>query len=342
MSVNYPAREQERTIAFGVRKQTNISTQAIVGDVWRLSRNDAGYTRRKPITENDAAYYGKGHEWATEVGLVSWQQAFSFKKDLSAEIIAWASAFGLGVCTPTGGTGANIYTNTPIGITTGLELPYFTWAEQQRSSDSIVDFAAVGCVVEGFLVEISYGPGRAASQITIDVIGCGLETTPSGYTFPASTAEKLLPSASVALTCNGTDYVTLKRLQSLKWGWKNNILVNQGFYPGSGTDDGAAVCGRLMIGARVPILSFSALLTNASDEYTKLIGSTTGTCVITQTYDAASTYTATFAKVGYSVIDIGDADGLSVVNVECIPMYSAGVLTVVAKSLVDHICLPPA
>lgn len=341
---NYAAREQERAVCFGKGKQTDIATAQVVANMWRLTKLEAGSGRRKLNAEDDAAEYGKGHEFAEAVYPVNWDQSFSFSKYLSAEMIAWACSFGLGTSVKSGTTPNFVYTCTPLDFTTGLELPYFTWAEQVRASDSVTDFAAIGCAVEGFMVEVSSGPGRAASRISIDVVGSGKETAPSTITFPAATAEKLLGSATLAATINGTDYITLLRLQSLRWGWKNNLMTDQGFYPGSGTDDGAAIRGRLEVGTRQAFLSFVARKTEDSDEMTKILAGTTGTAVITQTYDSNNTYTATFQKVGFKVIDEGEDSGLITVNCEMAPMYHAsnGLISVVCKAATDGICEAPA
>jgi len=69
--------------------------------------------------------------------------------------------------------------------------------------------------------------------MTVNWVGSGLLTTPSGITVPAITAENNMLAASMSLSVNGVDYVSTKRIQSGSVGWKNNLLLNAGFYPGS-------------------------------------------------------------------------------------------------------------
>jgi len=74
---------------------------------------------------------------------------------------------------------------------------------------------------------------------------------------PAATLEKLLPSASLALTINGVNYVSNKNIVSLETSWKNNVRLDGGFFPGSGFQtpgDGAsgAIRGRLEFGPALP------------------------------------------------------------------------------------------
>ena len=94
---------------------------------------------------------------------------------------------------------------------------------------------------------------------------------------PAATVEKLLPSASLALTINGVDYVTNKNIVSLETSWKNNIRMDAGFFPGSGfqTPGDAttgAIRGRLEFGNRQGTLKFVARFDNNSTELTQAQG----------------------------------------------------------------------
>jgi hypothetical protein len=162
---------------------------------------------------------------------------------------------------------------------------------------------------------------------------------------PAATTEKLLPSASLTLSINGVDYVTNKNIVSLETGWKNNIRMDSGFFPGSGfqtAGDGStgAIRGRLEFGNRVGNLKFVARFQNGSDEYTKLKAQTAGTAVITLAYDSNNSLQLTWQKIAYSTVEIAETDQILTVAVDCVPMYDItnGILTAVAKCGVDGIC----
>ena len=168
----------------------------------------------------------------------------------------------------------------------------------------------------------------------------------TGITMPAATAEKLLPSASLTLSINGVDYVTNKNIVSLETGWKNNIRMDAGFFPGSGfqtAGDGStgAIRGRLEFGNRAGNLQFVARFENGSTEYTKLKAQTTGTAVIhARVRRQQLARSLTWQKIAYSVVEIAETDQILTVAVECIPMYHStnGILTAVAKCAVDAIC----
>src|SRR5512133_2655479 len=231
-------RLQEVQVCFGKGKQADIATAQAAAVMWRLNKLNAALANPKLATENDAEEFGKGHEFATQTFKTSWNVNGTLEKYLSAEIAAWAMAFGLGKVVKAGANPNFVYTCTPLFPASGdaAELPYFTYVEQIRPGAGVVlDRMAIGCAVEGWQISIGSGPGRANSKISIEFVGSGkVVDAATGITMPAATAEKLLPSASLALTINGVNYVSNKNIVSLETGWKNNLLADAGFYPGSG------------------------------------------------------------------------------------------------------------
>ena len=162
---------------------------------------------------------------------------------------------------------------------------------------------------------------------------------------PAATLEKLLPSASLALTINVVDYVTNKNLVSLETSWKNNVRMDSGFFPGSGFQSAGdatsgAIRGRMEFGNRQGTLKFTARFENGSTELTKLKAQSTGTAVITLTFDTNNSLAITWQKVSFATAEIGETNDFVTVAVDCTPEYDAtnGVISAVAKCGVDGIC----
>ncbi len=217
---------------------------------------------------------------------------------------AWAICFGLGKVVKSGATPHFVYTCTPLIPANGdsAELPYFSFVEQIRPGAGVVlDRMEVGCCVEAWTITIGSGPGRANSKITVEFHGSGKLTEPSAVAMPAATLEKLLPSASLALNINGTDYVTSKNIVSLETSWKNNVKMDAGFVPGSGfqtADDATsgAVRGRLEFGDRQGTLKFTARFDNNSTELAKLKAQTTGPATILLQFDANNSLSITWQK----------------------------------------------
>lgn len=341
-------RLQELLLGIGFGKQTNISTPNLATAVWSLRKLNAQLANPKLKIEDDAAEYGKGNEFAFQTFDTSWDVAGSLEKYLGSEIGAWAMAFGLGKVVKSGTAPNFVYTCTPLMPSNGdaTELPYFTMVEQIRPGvGAVLDRAQVGCVVEGWTITIGSGPGRAQSKIVIEYAGTGQYITPSAIVLPTQMVENLLPSASLAVSINGVDYVSNKNIVSLETSWKNNVRLEQGFFPGSGFQTSGdatsgAIRGRMEYGNRVGGMKFVARFDATSSEYAKLRAQTTGTAVFTLTHDANNSLQITWEKVDFTNVEIGETDQFATVAVECLPMYDAtnGLVTAVATVGHDGIC----
>jgi hypothetical protein len=325
------SRIQNKILGLGLAKQTDIATASLT--FIRFRQLNAELAPSGLVTENDAAEIGKGDEFISSTGVypVSWNPLARIDKYSSAEFMCWAFAYALGGVTEVTGT----YTIKPIDVCAhGLELPYFSVAEQVCETGGMaLDNAFLGCAIEDVTWDFNYGPGRQSGRVTVNWVGSGRMTTPSGVTIPAAVAEHYMLSASMTLTINGTDYIAAKTMLSGQIAWKNNLLVGPGFYPGSGVQNGAAVRGRIEIGARASTLTFTARLLKNSDEYAKLIAATTGTAVITATFDATHTITFDYPSVQYETVVNGEQDGIVSVTVTVATKSDPtnGVITITAQ-----------
>lgn len=342
MPVYPPARVYETLTCWSFKKQADIATPQNSAAMWSLAKTDPTMASFQPVNETDASWIGKGHEFATRVFPSYNDTGLNIQKFLSSEIAAWASAFALGNVVVTG-TGPYVYTITPIDPTTGVqELPYFSYVEQIRpGANVILDRLLKGCAINTVQFNAVKGPGLQSATCAIQCVGRGEQVSPSTITIPATTQEHPMRAASLAMTFLGFDYVANKNIESLTWGWNNNLDTSGGFFPGSGVDaNGYAVRGRVEIGNRQPILSFQARLLKNSPEYAALLAQTTGTAVITLTYDVNNTCTWTYQKLAYSVVEVGTAGDKVAVNVTAAPLYDAtnGILTVSATCPQTNIC----
>jgi hypothetical protein len=305
------SRIQSKVLGLGLGKQPDITT--VSPTFLRFRQLNSEIAPSGFMTENDAAEIGKGDEFVSDVFPVSWNPLARIDKYSSAEFMAWAFAYALGGVTEATGT----YTIIPLDpCVDGLELPYFTVVEQVCESGGMaLDNAFLGCAVEDVTYDFNYGPGRQSGRVTVNWIGSGKMTTPSGATIPAVTKEHYMLTGSMQLTINGTDYITQKTILSGQIAWKNNLLVGPGFFPGSGMQDGAAIRGRLEIGARASTFTFTARLLKNSDEYAKLLAQTTGTADVSVSFDATHSIAFHFPMVQYETVVNGEQDGIVSVTV---------------------------
>lgn len=335
-----PGNVRETLIAFSKGKQVDIETAN--STLLRLTKTNAQFNSVRLNTENDAADIGKGHEFSTQVFNTSWDATLRVEKYLTSVWAAWAFGFALGGVSEAPPN----YTITPSDpVTDDILLKYFTYAEQIRPGGSaIIDRAAIGMAVSRLELNVSYGPGRASSTLAIDAVGSGLVAKPSGLSIPSSTAEFRLPSASLELTALSVNYVTLQRILDLNLVWENNPRMDLGFFPGSGFQapgdgDSGAVRGRIWHGDRRCSFQFNTLIEAGSTEETKQLDGTVGTVTIHLSNGVDHDLLITLHAVRYSVVEIGDIDGLTKVQVTCESLYddSNGIITVVVKTNVTGI-----
>ena len=273
-----PANIQETKIAFGYKAQTDVATSNLITDMWSLTKVNPALSVVSPINETNALDIGKGNEFPSQVFPSHQDASTGLEKYVSSEFMAWLFCFctGNAVKTPAG-TGFQ-YVSTPNDpAVTCINLPCFTWDEQIRPApNSVIDRALIGCVVNDWTLTMSSGPGRANCRVACTLPGSGRAQNPGLTPLPAVTAEHFLNAAGATITINGIDYVLSQSFISLEFRWNNNVRLDTGYFPGSGTQNGYAVRGRMEYGVREMTLNFVARAQKGSQEYTNLINQTEG------------------------------------------------------------------
>jgi hypothetical protein len=317
-----PANIRETKIAFGFKPQAALETSNTALEMWSLTKTNPALAVITPNTEDDGQDIGKGDEFPTQVFPTSVDVAVPIEKYVSSEFLAWQFCFVTGKATKVAaGTGWK-YTAVPSDpVVNCINLPPFTYAEQIRPSpDSVIDRAAIGCVVNDFAIMMESGPGRANCRVTSNWVGTGRTAAPSTLTLPPVTAEHFLNAASATITINGIDYIAQQSFISLEFRWNNNVRLPTGFYPGSGTQNGFAVRGRMEYGNREITLSFVARAAKGSQEYLNLISQAPGSLLITLTGAVIGAGPDTHGmrivapKTVMSAVVNGEADGIVTVN----------------------------
>jgi hypothetical protein len=274
-----PANIQETKIAFGYKPQTDVPTANLLTEMWSLTKVNPALSVVSPINETNALDIGKGNEFPSQVFPSHQDASTALEKYVSSEFMAWLFCFTTGQATktPAGTTGFH-YSATPNDpAVTCINLPCFTWDEQIRPSpNSVIDRALIGCVVNDWTLTMSSGPGRANCRVACTLPGSGHAQSPGLNPLPAVTPEHFLNAAGATITINGIDYVLSQSFISLEFRWNNNVRLDTGYYPGSGTQNGYAVRGRMEYGVREMTLNFVARAQKGSLEYNNLINQTEG------------------------------------------------------------------
>ena len=320
-----PANVRETKIAFGYKPQPDVATENLPAEMWSLTKTNPALMVMTPINETDANDIGKGDEFPTQTFPTNIDVAVPLEKYCSSEFMAWLFCFTTGKATKTpAGTGFTYAAVPGDPVVNCINLPPFTYAEQIRTPpDSIIDRAAIGMVVNDWTLTMESGPGRANCRVAVNCVGTGRYASPSAVTpWPAVTAEHFLNAASASINIVGIDYIINASFISLEFRWNNNVRLASGLYPGSGTENGYAVRGRMEYGNRECALAFVARATKGSPEYNALMAQPQTEGPVTVTTSGATIgagpskhgFTINFPRAVFTAVANGDADGIVTVN----------------------------
>ncbi len=277
-----PANIQETRIAFGFKPQTDVATPNLITEMWSLTKVNPALSVVNPINETNALDIGKGNEFPSQVFPSHQDTSVALEKYCSSEFLAWLFCFTTGQATKSpAGTGGFVYVATPNDpAVTCINLPCFTWDEQIRPApNSVIDRALIGNVVGDWTLTLSSGPGRANCRVACTLPGSGRAQSPGLSPLPTVVAEHFLNAAGASIIINGIDYVMSQTFISLEFRWNNNVRLDTGLYPGSGTQNGYAVRGRMEYGVREMTLNFVARAQKGSTEYNNLLSQTEGPAI---------------------------------------------------------------
>jgi hypothetical protein len=318
-----PANVRETKIAFGYKQQAALATANALTELWSLTKTNPALSVVAPITEDDANDIGKGDEFPTQVFPVNMDTGVALEKYCSSQFMAWLFCFSTGKATKTpAGTGFTYAAIPSDPVVNCLDLPPFTWAEQIRPQpDSVVDRALIGMVINDFTVNLESGPGRANCRASVNCVGTGKIAAPSTITpWPVVTPEDILNASGAVINIAGIDYVAATSFISMDFRWNNNVRLASGYYPGSGTQNGFAIRGRMEYGNRECTLAFVARAAKGSVEFNNLIGRTEGAATITVNGavigagPAKHSFTISMPRTVFSAVVNGEADGIVTVN----------------------------
>ena len=342
-----PANIRETKIAFGMVPQADLTTANVAAELWSLTKTNPALGVVNPVTEDDGQDIGKGDEFPTTIYPSNLDTAAVIEKYVSSEFMSWLFCFTTGKATKTALGGGFSYAAVPSDpVVECINLPPFSYAEQIRPQpDSVVDRALVGMVVNDWTLSLASGPGRANCKVSVNTVGTGSVTFPSGLTFPAVTPEHMLNASGAAININDIDYVLNASFISAEFRWNNNVRLASGYYPGSGQQNGFALRGRMEYGNRECTLTFVARAAKGSEEFANLMTQKEGPVTITvkgaaigggaqfHQFSILSTRAVTSGVVN------GEADGIVTVNctVKFLKPVSGAYLTLTAICETDAI-----
>jgi hypothetical protein len=335
---------QDTRFSISYKKQVDLATALTAADMWTLGLTNDDPIGIQPVNEDNAQDKGKG-VYATQTFPSHINASGSWNGRLTSEAGAMLAAFGMGAVTKAAaGTGGFKYTAVaPDLLTAGLDLPSATGVVK---IGAVRDILLKGLCLEEFGIQFQSGPGRDNATFTSSWLGTGGYVKPSGITQPAAYAEHSLNAGGItALSLVGFDYLANKRFSQVNFGWKNNIRDQSSYYPGSGSQSGFQLRGRMRRGVPTPTLTAVVECDSGSSEEDALLAQTVGTGVMTCAGAAVSggganhTFKVTFHRLLINVTPVGNSDGIAAYNITYSVQQHAsnGVLTIEATCEQDNI-----
>lgn len=278
------------TWAYSNKRQSAYATPNPQGDIDQSHPFEgADFGEHTPNMSDNAAFLGKGHEFATRNEIISWDTRFRRSFTATTKILGWAFAFHMGKDTPTN-PGGSAYQHAFEYMDPITGAGYYGSPRQQPVT-TIIERVTSGlvrrfpsCVVSA--VEVT-GALNDWAKVAVELIGSGFkDTVASGYSFPASTEGALLRFSSLTFTHpSGVDISCDAR--SFRFRSEYQYDETGGYCPGSGyltpgDPTSGAVRNKLEFTRRAVLLEFvvTASSTNHTyftrleantDVYTKLV-----------------------------------------------------------------------
>jgi hypothetical protein len=264
--------------AFSLKRQSAYATANPDGDLNQSHPFEgADFADNAPNMSDNAAQFGKGHEFATRNAILSWDVRFKRTFQATTKMLGWAFAFHGGkIATTSLGGSPTAYSHVieyqdPNGTGyygSGRQLPVTTIVERVTSG-LVRKFPS--CLVQA--VEVT-GTLNDWVKMAVDMVGSGKkEDLSSGWAFPASAEGALLRNASLTFT-EGASGLSMSDISCSVRSWRfrseYQLDENGGYCPGSGYQTPAdptsgQVRGKLEFTRRAVI--FEAVLTADSTNH---------------------------------------------------------------------------
>lgn len=273
---------RELRVAWGFNRQAALQTALAVGSLWSLNQSNDDFGFPRPNHEDNANDKGKGTPFPTQRFKTTLDSSTPWNYYLTSQNAAMLAVFGLGKVSEAveGANGGVKYVCAPNVVLAAAndDMPSTSnLVTVRQGASDVVDHLLIGMCCEEFTITVTRGPGRENATMTSSWVGCGKYTKPSGIVQPALTVEHELNAGGVSiLSLFGTDLLPTKRFEQFTFTVKNNIRLDRGYYPGSGSQLGYQLRGRMLRGPQQITASYQALLEDGSPEFDAVLAGTQG------------------------------------------------------------------
>lgn len=357
-----PVFESQRQVLLGMLPQTDFATAVDDTDpskFFQVQVTDKNFGKITPTSSNNEED-AHGIDWATEEYLETWNTEVQHDVAVSSERVGRLLLLLFGSVTttqPAVSTDPTVFQHvfTPQNADTSRQLPAATIIEIVSGA---LNRLYQSLVMESFTMK---GDGQKRVEASFDMTGSGKTKEGSAVTAAQGLALMDLPGTlhyffnqqavlTVADVGGGSpvDYGATKRLNSWEWSWKNNLLGEEGYRPGSGDfltagdPTSGSIRSELLFGKREPAVSFVTRFLSQSDEYAALKARKpldlkfvlTGKII---SHAFAHSLTIQFPRAIYDTVELGQSNGIITAAVSSNPRYDRATSKIVTATLVNTV-----
>jgi len=224
--------------AYTNKRQSAYATPNVTGDLIESHPFEgADFSDLVPNMSDNAAQYGKGHEFATRNEVLSWDVRMRRTFQATTKMLGWGFAFHCGKVTTTSlGSGAFQHVfeyQDPTGVGyygSGRQQPVTTIMERIHPGD-IREWPSMQVMA----IEIT-GQLNDWIRLALDLIGSGKKISVSGFTFPTATEGALLRHASLLFEHGPSASLLDESCDVDSFRWRSEMAYDEvgGYCPGSG------------------------------------------------------------------------------------------------------------
>lgn len=309
--------------AFSTKKQAAYGTVVADND---LDQNypfkGPDILERNPDVVTDVDKIGDGHEWETQQITEYWDTKLKRSFGLTSFVAGWIAAYGLGSVSSALVSTSLAYQHTCKFSDPAVDAHQLPIASVVEKLSSGIKRKIRDLVVADFTIS---GEGKNRLQLEMNFTGSGFKET-STLSMPSLSLGTFLRMSAlqfeIGVAASEVDVSTRLRKWSLKV--NNNLLEDDGYYPGSGQYRGRCLYGKRSVEFNFTLeMDISALveLTHLENSQELQAIVTVQDALIEETY--YHEMIITIPKLKYRLVPVGMENGKQIFNVECNVFYDS-------------------
>jgi hypothetical protein len=299
----------------------------------------ADFADHSPNLQDNAAMFGKGHEFAERQEILSWDVKFRRSFVATSKMCGWSFAFHLGKITTTvlGGSPAAyqhvMEYQDPNGVGyygSGRQQPAVTIIERVTSGLARRFPSNVVTAVE------LTGAQNDFARLAVELQGSGFKNDASAFVFPASSEGNLFRTAALLFQTGLTGGLADVScdIRSFRFRSEMSYAEADGYCPGSGylvsgDPTSGQIRNKLEFLRRAVVLEFVVKATSSNTYFTRLEGSIETAAVLTLTGSLISGVNShkvsiNIPRLKYKAIPIGADGDVIIYTIQAVVFYDAG------------------